>query len=92
MILATGTTSQPFIPDLEDTGFTGLKSHSQGLGAQLERLAAPKVERVLVYGGGKSALDVVSTCVNLGKHVYWVIRKDGSGAPSLKPICVKVAP
>lgn len=85
LILATGTTSQPFIPDLEDTGFTGLKFHSQSLGAQLERLAAPEVERVLVYGGGKSALDVVSTCVNLGKHVYWVIRKDGSGAPSLKP-------
>lgn len=43
------------------------------------------VSRVTVYGGGKPTLGVVGTCVGLGKHIDWIIRRTGSDAPVLKP-------
>lgn len=85
LILATGLTSQPNIPDLPNDELKLPTFHSQGLGLKHDLLASQAIKRVVVYGGGKSSLDVVSTCVDLGKRVDWVIRRAGSGAPALRP-------
>lgn len=85
LILATGLTSQPNIPVLPNDEFKCPTFHSQELGLKHDFLESSVIKRITVYGGGKSALDIVSTCVDLGKHVDWIIRRTGSGAPVLKP-------
>lgn len=71
LILAIGLTSQPNVLSLLRDEFKPPTFHFQELGVRHTLLVSSAVSRVhvAVYGGGKSALDVVGTCVGLGKHV-----------------------
>jgi cation diffusion facilitator CzcD-associated flavoprotein CzcO len=42
-------------------------------------LGDPKIETVTVFGGGKSAYDLVYYFASKGKKVEWIIRKSGHG-------------
>jgi dimethylaniline monooxygenase (N-oxide forming) len=87
VIVATGLTSNPNIPNLETVDFTPPTFHTMELGERLEWIRRDEVETVTVYGGGKSAVDAVYTCAKMGKRVDWVIRPDGvgNGVPCLIP-------
>ncbi|KAL0634744.1 hypothetical protein Q9L58_006340 [Maublancomyces gigas] len=84
LILAIGLASWADVPSLPRDEFKPPTFYSQEPGVRRTLFAPSVVSRVTVYGGGKSALDVVGTCVGLGKHVDWIIRRTGSGAPVLK--------
>jgi dimethylaniline monooxygenase (N-oxide forming) len=90
VIVATGLTSNPNIPNLETVGFAPPTFHTVELGDRLEWIRREEVETVTVYGGGKSAVDAVYTCAKMGKQVDWVVRPDGvgNGVPCLLPATV----
>ncbi|KAK0890921.1 hypothetical protein LTR02_014366 [Friedmanniomyces endolithicus] len=80
-IVATGLTSQPqamrvkgqesFNAPIVNT----VRLADEGAKVLRDRSAT----RVTVMGGGKSAYDAVYTYASAGKHVDWVIRKNGHG-------------
>ena len=83
LIVATGLTSLPIIPDIPNKGFTPEIFHTRELGKKYNFITSPEVANVTVYGGGKSAIDCIYSCVAAGKQVNWVIWKGGSGMPPL---------
>ncbi|KAF8533366.1 hypothetical protein BDD12DRAFT_799267 [Trichophaea hybrida] len=87
LIMATGLTSTPVIPEIPREGFTAEVFHTANMGEKYEWLVSDKVSRVAIYGGGKSAQDAVYLCVKHGKQVDWIIRPDsvGNGAEPLYP-------
>jgi len=82
LILATGLNSKPNWPDISTSEFSGLAIHSKDVGLYYKDLVSPKVSRVTVYGGSKSAIDTVNMCILQGKRVDWIIRETGNG-PSM---------
>ena len=73
LILATGTTSDPYLPNFEGKdNFAGQLFHSRELPFRSEDIAAAK--NVVVIGGSKSAADSAFLCYTKGPHVDWVIR------------------
>jgi len=87
VVVATGLTSNPSLPDLDTAGFSPPAFHTSDLGARYQWLTLAEVETVTVYGGGKSSVDAVYMCAKHGKHVNWVVRSDakGNGASPLVP-------
>lgn len=87
LIMATGLTSTPVVPEIPREGFTKEVFHSKDVGERYEWLVSDEVSRVVVYGGGKSAQDAVYLCAEHGKKVEWIIRPDsvGNGAEGLYP-------
>ncbi|CUS10332.1 unnamed protein product [Tuber aestivum] len=83
LIVATGLTSKPILPNVPSEKPTPKIFHSRDLGSQYDYITSPAVKNVTVYGGGKSAIDTIYSCVTNGKHVNWVIRKGGGGVPPL---------
>ncbi|PVF97884.1 FAD/NAD(P)-binding domain-containing protein [Serendipita vermifera] len=84
LIVATGLTSQPNLPEISSENFTPLHFHSRYLGQNYPALRSPGVNTVCVYGGGKSAYDSVAAAINNGKRVHWIIRdRDGGGMPAI---------
>jgi dimethylaniline monooxygenase (N-oxide forming) len=79
LIIATGLTSQPNIPDIPSEDFTPLTIHSRYLGEHYNQLQSDDVRAICVYGGGKSAYDTVTAAVRNGCHVHWIIRPSESG-------------
>jgi dimethylaniline monooxygenase (N-oxide forming) len=79
LILATGLNSQPNWPDIPINEFRGLAIHSKDVGLHHTALTSEKVNRVSVYGGGKSAIDTINLCILAGKKVDWIIRDTGNG-------------
>ena len=79
LVVATGLTSIPKMPDLpgKET-FSAPILHQEAFG-QSGVLTDPEINDVTVIGGGKSAADMVYTCVKAGKKVSWVIIKSGTG-------------
>ncbi|KAK4612329.1 FAD-dependent monooxygenase DEP4 [Fulvia fulva] len=88
LIVATGLTSRPFIPDVPRDDFRGQIYHSKELGilATQEALTDDAVQDVTVYGGSKSAFEAVYYLVQLGKRVQWIIRPDGGGPSMMTPV------
>lgn len=85
LVVATGLTSQPNIPTflLHQKEFKSPICHHKHFGEVSKSLLnTPECRNVAVLGGGKSATDMVYESVKKGKHVSWIIRKDGEG-PSL---------
>jgi dimethylaniline monooxygenase (N-oxide forming) len=84
LIIGTGLTSLPHIPDVPSQNFAPLRFHSRYLGENYSRLQSSEVQTVCVYGGGKSGYDAVTAAVRNGKHVHWIIQpsKDGRGIPA----------
>jgi len=79
LIIATGLTSTPNLPDIPTSNFSPLTFHSRYLGEHYSTLRSPDVRVITVYGGGKSAYDAVNTAMKAGKRVQWVIRTSGEG-------------
>lgn len=84
LMVATGLTSEPFVPDVPDHGFGGETMHSKELGTveTARRIADDGVKTVAVYGGSKSAFDAVNMLLRAGKSVQWMVRP-GKGGPSV---------
>jgi dimethylaniline monooxygenase (N-oxide forming) len=79
LIIATGLTSQPKVPNIPSENFTPLMFHSRFFGQHYSTLQEDSIKTVCVYGGGKSGYDAVTAAVNHGKQVFWIIREQGGG-------------
>lgn len=85
LIVASGLTSVPDIPDLPGREkFDGLVMHQESFG-QSSVLSSSKIQHVTVVGGAKSAADMVYASVKAGKSVSWIIRASGTGPGFLLP-------
>ncbi|KAL7928619.1 hypothetical protein V8C35DRAFT_228893 [Trichoderma chlorosporum] len=79
LIVATGTFSNPKLPDVAMTEFKGLALHTKDIGQQHKSLLGEDVDSIAIYGGGKSAIDAVNLCIEAGKKAHWIISDKGSG-------------
>ena len=79
LIVATGVTSKPRLPNLDTSKFQGKVLHSKDLGRWHQVLTSPAVKKVTVVGGNKSAVETVTLCAMAGKTVTWLMRKEGKG-------------
>jgi dimethylaniline monooxygenase (N-oxide forming) len=80
VMMANGQASVPRMPDLPGHDlFSGKIIHSLNYG-ESNVIEDPTVLHVAVFGGGKSAADMVYEAVKAGKTVSWVIRKTGDGS------------
>ncbi|KAK7993285.1 purine-cytosine permease fcy22 protein [Apiospora arundinis] len=84
LIVTTGLTSEPSIPDIPETGFPGQVMHSKELGKleTIDKIGHESIRTVAVYGGSKSAFDAVNMLLRAGKRVEWIVR-GGKGGPSI---------
>lgn len=90
LIVATGLTSLPNMPEIPTSNFTPLTFHSRYLGQHHHELQSPDVHTVTIYGGGKSAYDAANAAMRAGKKVQWIIRTSGEGmALMLDPSMLK---
>ncbi|KAL9130370.1 MAG: hypothetical protein Q9217_001428 [Psora testacea] len=94
LILATGQTSQPWLPS-----FPGLEAcripviHSTYLGKQGQTLVSDlSVAHVTIVGGSKSAHDAVYMFAMAGKRVTWLTRRTGRGAMPMANSYTHVGP
>ncbi|KAI9646397.1 hypothetical protein NHQ30_004389 [Ciborinia camelliae] len=79
LIVASGPSSDPRMPNLDTSRFHGPVFHSLYLGARHAEITADNVKHVTVVGGNKSAAEVVNLCASAGKKVSWLIREEGAG-------------
>ncbi|CAD6439329.1 eb532daf-0e22-4794-a0d5-e2ca1bd9cbb7 [Sclerotinia trifoliorum] len=79
LIVASGPSSDPRMPDLDTSQFNGPFFHSLYLGSRHAELTADNIKHVSVVGGNKSAAEVVNLCASAGKKVTWLIREGGAG-------------
>lgn len=85
LMVATGLSSEPQMPVLPNQdAFKGLILHHKDFGHS-DFLVSSDAEHICVYGGAKSAADVVYASAKAGKIVSWIIRKNGSGPSALAP-------
>jgi dimethylaniline monooxygenase (N-oxide forming) len=84
LVIATGLTSEPFMPDIPNNGFTRDVMHSKELGNPnvVKKISERGIQSVVVYGASKSAFDAVNLLLRAGKYVQWVVR-GGEGGPSI---------
>ena len=85
LIVASGVTSGPYVPDIPRNNFTKPVIHSAQIGTSMSALKDDNVKRVVVLGAAKSAYDAVFLMLKQGKKVDWVIRADGTGPLSIMP-------
>ncbi|KAF2101687.1 FAD/NAD(P)-binding domain-containing protein [Rhizodiscina lignyota] len=80
VMIASGFTSIPSIPNFKNDNFSGRIIHSSNFGREADTIlaTAPK-KHISVLGGGKSAADMVYAAAKAGHDVNWIIRKHGSG-------------
>ena len=86
LIVASGSTSTPFIPSLPyRERFGSPIIHQKAFGkASTTILTSSSYQNVTVLGGGKSAADMVYDLVKAGKkNVSWIIRESGAGPAAL---------
>ncbi|EME77539.1 uncharacterized protein MYCFIDRAFT_145864 [Pseudocercospora fijiensis CIRAD86] len=88
LIVATGLTSTPNVPQLDRRNYQRPVFHSKDLGLPTTQdvLTGPKVEKVTVYGGSKSAFEAVYFLYLAGKRIDWIIRPDGGGPSLMTPL------
>ncbi|KAL1999929.1 hypothetical protein VTN02DRAFT_3796 [Thermoascus thermophilus] len=85
LIVATGVTSQPFLPSFSGQDRFGAPVfHCRDFAAQAQEVLQPG-KRVSVLGGTKSAWDVAYACAASGVHVDWIIRESGHGPAWMSP-------
>lgn len=88
LLVATGVTSIPVMPDLDVTGSAMPIIHSRDLGKYYKELGNETVQEVVVVGAAKSAYDAVYLLLRMGKKVTWLIRQEGAGPLSILPFRV----
>ena len=79
LVVATGVTNNPRMPNIDSSTFKGKVLHSKDVRPWKEFLTSDAVSNVTVVGGNKSALEAVRLCAYASKVVTWLIRKDGRG-------------
>ena len=85
MVVATGLTSQPFLPTFPgERDFEAPIIHCGNLLGKSEELFA-SATNVVVFGGTKSAWDASYAFATRGVHVDWVIRESGHGPAWMAP-------
>lgn len=85
LIMATGITSEPYLPDFEgQESFSAPLFHCRDLPQYESRILQPE-KRVTVFGGTKSAWDAVYACATSNMQVDWVIRESGHGPVWMAP-------
>ncbi|KAJ5092647.1 hypothetical protein NUU61_007517 [Penicillium alfredii] len=85
MIVATGITSQPYLPTFEgQENFGTPLFHCRDL-LQHEAEVLEPGQRATIFGGTKSAWDAVYACATTGMQVDWVIRESGHGPCWMAP-------
>lgn len=93
LVLATGLTSQPFMPPLPGSEiFKGHIFHAKDFKSRAKDLAG--VDTVVVIGGNKSAWDVCySASARFGAKAHMVMRRSGGGPSPCWPAkmegCIK---
>lgn len=85
LIVASGVSSDPYIPNFPKTRFTNPVIHSADISSNLDNLKSTNVKRVVILGAAKSAYDAVFLMLKSGKKVDWVIREDGTGPLAIMP-------
>ncbi|KIX06856.1 uncharacterized protein Z518_04832 [Rhinocladiella mackenziei CBS 650.93] len=79
LIVATGATSIPHLPELLNQPQPVPVVHSRDLARNAEFLSSDEVQHVVVIGGSKSSFDAVYMLIQAGKSVSWIIRPGGHG-------------
>jgi dimethylaniline monooxygenase (N-oxide forming) len=77
LIVASGTTSIPNIPEFQNDGYTGQIIHIKQFASSGILADSPK--HVCVLGAGKSAADMAYESAKAGHAVSWIIRATGTG-------------
>ncbi|RDL38615.1 uncharacterized protein BP5553_02955 [Venustampulla echinocandica] len=81
LMVASGLTSianMPPLPGRED--FRGQILHHEDFGSS-NVLSTPKIQNIVVLGGGKSSADMVYEAVKAGKTVSWVLKATDTTGP-----------
>ena len=85
LIIATGLTSEPFIPQLHGSDvFDAPIFHAKSL-AQMVPSTTKAAKNVVILGGSKSAYDAAYAYASQGVTVDWVIRESGNGPVWMSP-------
>ncbi|KAL3472243.1 hypothetical protein BJX99DRAFT_8651 [Aspergillus californicus] len=85
LILATGITSQPYLPSIPgQEAFARPLFHSSEIPTHHSTLRTPN-NRIAVLGATKSAWDAVYTAATAGAAVDWIIRANGHGPCWMAP-------
>lgn len=85
LMVATGVTSIPSMPEYSAVDVTIPVVHSRDLGQSFSDIQQSKVKHVIVVGAAKSAYDAVYLLLSMGKKVTWVIRPQGAGPLAILP-------
>ncbi|KAI9655991.1 MAG: hypothetical protein M1821_005052 [Bathelium mastoideum] len=85
LMVATGVTSIPSLPECEEEDVQIPVVHSRDLGQSFHDLQQSKYQHVMVVGAAKSAYDAVYLLLTMGKKVTWVIRPEGAGPLAILP-------
>lgn len=85
LMVATGVTSIPNLPDYIEDDVQIPVIHSRDLGQSYNELQESKHEHVMVVGAAKSAYDAVYLMLRMGKRVTWIIRPAGAGPLAILP-------
>lgn len=85
LMVATGVTSIPNMPEFDMSDASIPLTHSRDLGASVEDLRSDDVQSAVVVGAAKSAYDAVYLLLSMGKKVTWLIRPEGSGPMPILP-------
>lgn len=85
LIVATGVTSIPNVPDYSAHNVTVPVVHSKDLGTSFTILRTDRIQSVVVVGAAKSAYDAVYLLLSMGKRVTWIIRPTGTGPLAILP-------
>ncbi|KAI0538851.1 hypothetical protein GGR58DRAFT_466967 [Xylaria digitata] len=85
LLVATGVTSIPNLPDLDLSASSLPIIHSRDLGTHYQAIGDESVKEVVVVGAAKSAYDAVYLLIKMGKKVTWAIRSEGGGPLAILP-------
>lgn len=84
LIVASGLTSEPFLPNFEGQSLFGKPIfHGKDFAQHAEVVETAK--GVTIFGGGKTGWDAVYAHASKGVHVDWVIRASGHGPVWMSP-------
>lgn len=85
LLVATGVTSIPVLPELDFSESSFPIIHSRDLGTHYREIGDEDIKEVVVVGAAKSAYDAVYLLLKMGKKVTWAIRREGGGPLSILP-------
>ncbi|KAJ0415889.1 hypothetical protein BJY00DRAFT_250300 [Aspergillus carlsbadensis] len=89
LILATGLTSQPYLPPLPgQESFARPVFHTSSMPTYHRTVVTNPSSRIAVYGATKSAWDAVYAAATAGASVDWIIRDTGHGPVWMSPAYV----